>query len=81
MNNRPLNDIGFRTAGISFLILLTLLRDDVFGQPLTTRGLILILLNAVSIALIWQLNRAIIAYFRSAFPLLQLSPTVWRLRW
>lgn len=65
MNNRILPDRWLRAIGISFLSAFSLLSDDVLTLPLTGRVLVHILLNVASIAVIWHLNRGIIAYFRT----------------
>ncbi|WP_461040553.1 sensor histidine kinase [Spirosoma harenae] len=72
--NRPIHDFWIRVVGISLLAALAILDDDSIQQPLTSPGLVAIVLNVVSIILIWHLNRAINSYCRYML-LPQLKPT------
>ncbi|AKD57902.1 sensor histidine kinase [Spirosoma radiotolerans] len=67
MSRLRINDVGLRVVGISLLTAISLLSDDIIRQPLTGLVLVTMGLKGLYIGLLWYLNRAIIARFRSVF--------------
>lgn len=61
MRNIP--DTWLRVVGISLLSALSILSSDEYHLPVTGQLVASLLIKIASIALIWHLNRAIIAYF------------------
>lgn len=62
--SRLVPDFWLRLAGISLFSLIAILGDDTFPQPLTGQTFTALALNVSKVALVWHLNRSLIAYLR-----------------